>query len=509
MTYRFLLLLSILLSTTICLAQTDNKVIDSLLQEAKHANKTNQDSTLYFSKLAHQHAVELEDTFLTAATGYYYSFYLITNNQIEEAQELLDFNFKNLDELPDVLKGNTTYNQAAIYDLKEEFDLALEWYFESKAHYEKANNQKGLARTLLQIGVIYDKLEKVQLADHFFSLSMSVSGYTNTEDNGAINREAHPEELIKASQQMLSEIASSDNDKLKSIVCYNLGSHYLDQQQYVNAIEHLSQSIDLKKKSGYITQLDKLYTMLGKSYLGIDNYVSAISSFEEAMRLTSKRQEQAKLFSLLSKTYEEKGDFKQALNFANQFKFISDSIASFAENEKIAEITAKYETEKQAKEIIELKQINQEQDLQIATNENKMWRWSIAALVATLIAVWLGRRFVQSQKRVKQVEFEKEEISRKVEQLALILNNKSKVYLENLKFIKSDGNYLEFVTDEKTIIDRNRLKDILEELPPNFVKVHRSYIINKNFISAVNSASVTLQENIHIPLSRIFKNNLA
>ncbi len=509
MTSRYLVFVYMLLYTTISLSQTDNKVIDSLLQEAKQANKTNQDSTLYFSELAHRHALELEDTFLTAATGYYYSFYLITNNQTDRAQELLDYNFKYLDELPDVLKGNTTYNQAAIYDLKEEFDLALEWYFESKVHYENAENQKGLARTLLQIGVIYDKLKKAQLADHFFNLSMVASGYSNTEDNSAIISQTDPKELIKASRDMLAEIASGDNDKLKSIVHYNLGSNYLEQEQYLIAIEHLSQSIDLKKKSGFITQLDKLYTMLGQSHLGLDNYNLAISNFEKAKQLTSKRQEQAKLLSLLSRTYEKKGNYKEALAFANQFKHISDSIATYAENEKIAEITAKYETEKQAKEIIELKQINQEQDLQIATNENKMWRWSIAALIATLIAVWLGRRFMQSQKRVKQVEYEKEEISRKVEQLALILNNKSKVYLENLKFIKSDGNYLEFVTDEKTIIDRNKLKDILEELPPNFVKVHRSYIINKNFISAVNSASVILQENIHIPLSRIFKNNLA
>ena len=131
-------------------------------------------------------------------------------------------------------------------------------------------------------------------------------------------------------------------------------------------------------------------------------------------------------------------------------------------------------------------------------------------IVATsLISIWLGRRFLNSQKRIKEVEIEKQKIAKKVEQLALILNNKSKVYLDNLKFIKSDGNYLEFVTDNKTIIDRNKLKTILQELPPNFVKVHRSYIINKNFISAINSAEVTLRENIQIPLSRVFKNNLA
>ncbi|MBO6605328.1 LytTR family transcriptional regulator [Psychroserpens sp.] len=509
MASRYLLIICAIFSGFICFSQTDNREIDTLLQQAKSYSRSNQDSAIYFSELAYNKAVLSEDVFLKAATGYYYSFYLISNQQMEKAQKLLDYNIANFDALSESLKGNTAFNQAAIFDLKEEFDLALEWYFQSKAYYEEANNTQGLARALLQIGVIYEKLNKIELADHFFDLSLATSGYSKENTERDIPRGANREEFITASKRMLAEIESSDNDKLKSIVYYNLGSQYQEDGYYENAVENLTNSIRLKKKTGYVSQLDKLYTKLGLSYLGLDNFDTAISHFNTAIDLTSKRQEQAKLYSLLSKTYEEKGDFKQALNFANQFKFISDSIATFAENEKIAEITAKYETEKQAKEIIELKQINQEQDLLIATNENKMWRWSIAALLATLIAVWLGRRFMQSQKRIKQVEYEKEEISRKVEQLALILNNKSKVYLENLKFIKSDGNYLEFVTDEKTIIDRNKLKDILEELPPNFVKVHRSYIINKNFISAVNSASVTLQENIQIPLSRIFKNNLA
>jgi DNA-binding LytR/AlgR family response regulator len=126
-----------------------------------------------------------------------------------------------------------------------------------------------------------------------------------------------------------------------------------------------------------------------------------------------------------------------------------------------------------------------------------------------MVAVFLGRKLMGSLKRIKIVEKEKEEIAKKVEEVAIILNNKSKVYLDKLKYIKSDGNYLEFITDEKTIIDRNKLKDILDDLPPNFVRVHRSYVINKNFIDALNSTTLYLTPNIEIPLSRTFKSNIA
>lgn len=141
-----------------------------------------------------------------------------------------------------------------------------------------------------------------------------------------------------------------------------------------------------------------------------------------------------------------------------------------------------------------------------------IWRTKTAYViyVLTLLGlVSLVRRLKKYRTRIKEVEFEKAQIAKKVEKDAILLNNKSKIYLDKLKYIKSDGNYLEFVTDNKIIIDRNKLKDILDDLPPNFIRVHRSYVINKNFINASNSKSIFLKPNIEIPLSRTFKANIA
>ncbi len=55
------------------------------------------------------------------------------------------------------------------------------------------------------------------------------------------------------------------------------------------------------------------------------------------------------------------------------------------------------------------------------------------------------------------------------------------------------------------MIDRNHLKNVSAQLPPNFVKVHRSYIVNKNYIKVINSNSLLLQSNVEIPVSRTFK----
>lgn len=116
---------------------------------------------------------------------------------------------------------------------------------------------------------------------------------------------------------------------------------------------------------------------------------------------------------------------------------------------------------------------------------------------------------------VKEAIEDKQNLIKKIEEQKqqnliefLTLNNKSKVYLDSLKFVKSDGNYLEFHLDEKKIVDRNKLKNLEENLPTNFVRIHRSYIINKNYIKTTTSTSIILDSNITIPLSRFYKKNL-
>ena len=143
--------------------------------------------------------------------------------------------------------------------------------------------------------------------------------------------------------------------------------------------------------------------------------------------------------------------------------------------------------------------------------EPPYWRTNTAYLIYLLSVIGLFGLFRSLKKyrlRIKEVEKEKELIAKKVERVFITLNNKSKIYLDHLVYIKSDGNYLEFITKEKVTIDRNKLKDVLAKLPPNFVRAHRSYVVNKNFIEALNSTTVFLKPNIEIPLSRTFKANL-
>lgn len=75
----------------------------------------------------------------------------------------------------------------------------------------------------------------------------------------------------------------------------------------------------------------------------------------------------------------------------------------------------------------------------------------------------------------------------------------------DILFIKSNGAYIEIQTLEKKILQRKLLKEIEEELPENFVRTHRSFIVNRTYIDQRSAAELKVKGHV-IPISRSYKN---
>ena len=77
----------------------------------------------------------------------------------------------------------------------------------------------------------------------------------------------------------------------------------------------------------------------------------------------------------------------------------------------------------------------------------------------------------------------------------------TKILLADILYIRSDDNYLELHTNKKKFTIRETLKNILGQLPQNsFFKVHKSFIINLNAITAINYVHVMIDK-IEIPIT--------
>ena len=80
-----------------------------------------------------------------------------------------------------------------------------------------------------------------------------------------------------------------------------------------------------------------------------------------------------------------------------------------------------------------------------------------------------------------------------------------RIQFDDIRFIKADNVYLEVNTVDKKFLVRSPLKDYLEKLPSNkFYRAHKSYIVNVDYIDAINSKDIMVNNTL-IPISKEFK----
>jgi len=82
-----------------------------------------------------------------------------------------------------------------------------------------------------------------------------------------------------------------------------------------------------------------------------------------------------------------------------------------------------------------------------------------------------------------------------------------KIRLEEVKYFKSEANYIAVVMNDRKILTLMTLKDLEPKLPEFFQKVHRSYIVNLNCIDFIDSSAIEIGKD-HIPVSQRYEKEL-
>lgn len=93
------------------------------------------------------------------------------------------------------------------------------------------------------------------------------------------------------------------------------------------------------------------------------------------------------------------------------------------------------------------------------------------------------------------------------DEFILLKDNKKthKVYLSDIKYIESDGDYIRFYLQNRKVMIRGSLSSMEVTLPSvMFLRIHNSYMINLKKVSAVTLYSVEI-EGTELPISRSHK----
>jgi hypothetical protein len=109
-----------------------------------------------------------------------------------------------------------------------------------------------------------------------------------------------------------------------------------------------------------------------------------------------------------------------------------------------------------------------------------------------------------SQKKLNDIFVtNKEEV---LSQYSYVLKDKTVINLSEVIFIESLDHNLTYHFKNRKITERQTIKEFLEKVTnENFIQVHKSFIVNKEFIVTIESNKISMANGIIVPFSRTFK----
>ncbi|MBC8753519.1 response regulator transcription factor [Kordia sp. YSTF-M3] len=82
------------------------------------------------------------------------------------------------------------------------------------------------------------------------------------------------------------------------------------------------------------------------------------------------------------------------------------------------------------------------------------------------------------------------------------------VFMNTIHYVEASGNYTKVVTATETITIREKLSDIISQLPSeDFLQVHKSFAVAKKHINSIEGNRIMIGEHI-IPIGKMYKVNV-
>lgn len=319
---------------------------------------------------------------------------------LEKAKSIAERN--NFDDL----LSDSYNNYALIDDYKGNYDKAHRLYRKALTYADSSGLESQRMTTLNNIGVMFYYMGDFEKAIPYFHKSIPFWKKENK-----LNRLSQAYKNLGVSYDELNEIDSSlYYHKLTLDVDIQLGDRYNQGKDYHNigvvyaklnqdkeALAHLLLAEKLKEESNILESIGNTYHHLAKLYLKAQNYSLAEHYLQKnkqaALKIESK--EQLKDNSLLfTQYYKERGDFKNALTYQQEYQTLKDTLYEVEKVKAINDIETKYKTkEKEQKAKLLAQKLTIEE-----TKSAKKTAYLLLSLFALLSAILLASIFYRKNK---------------------------------------------------------------------------------------------------------------
>lgn len=433
---------------------------------------------------------------------------------LDEALKQVDKN-KSLEALLYMNKGNTLSELMRLDD-------AATSYFNGLKIAESLQDTKSISQFYNNLATLFKKAKQYEKAIDYNKKALALTqkkgnkvGIGIAYDNLATiyDLAGKQDSVISYRKKAIAQFEEIKDEVNVARSYHNLGHYYLLKNNLKAAKPNLELALKKRKQMGNPLDIASTETSLGILADKEKRFDEAEKLFLAAQkRLKNEPLEKVKFLNIaLGDHYKLKGDIEKALEKKEAALALQDSLLN--ESEIIAVINRENQYEKQ-KSKRELEQAN---TFKTKYNNNRII-FSIALLVVFIIALYSFLRWRKEDRKKKILLQEKQQIEienritkaniEAIKKQAVVeyieLKNKSKIYPKELLYIRSEDHYLELIFLTKTETIRASLKSIQEQLPPNFVRCHKSYVVNLNFVKQNNAKEYVLTNLAIVPKSRTY-----
>jgi two-component system, NarL family, sensor kinase len=307
-----------------------------------------------------------------------------------------------------VVKWYNASNLGNLNRRKANYPEALKFYLQAAKIAGDAKNDRLLANSYNNMGIVYLTTNDLDRAEEFHAKSLVIrkamndtTGLYFSYDNlGIVNRERKNYDKALEYYFKAKEMAEAMKDSASISFMYNdIGAAYSFKKQTAKAEKYLKASISIRERNNELHELAYTYNYLGENYERKGDLINAEASIKKAMSIAAAIKNNKQLMEAhesLADFFSRNKKYDSAYVYEHQFKLLKDSIIKKDQEEIIAELTTKYETEKQKARI-------KEQQLEI----NKKNYWIAGIAVASMLLLLLGyslykRRKLKQEARLQQ-----------------------------------------------------------------------------------------------------------
>ncbi len=403
---------------------------------------------------------------------------------------------------------------------KGNYAKALDIYARTMNIWDSLGIDKYKASLLLNIGLAQNNLQQTDQSIETYREGLAIAKKYNIErdihrfyNNLSVNfniKKQHDSSLYYG-RKTAAYYKKNNSGGAEALAYQNMGKAFMGLALKDSANYYYNKAEKHYKATGIQSRLGELYFLKSANFRKNKDYKTALQYSDSAITIFKEQTLVANLkdaYDQRALLLEATGDYKGANKYIKAAKKIGDEAYKTENVQKLNEIITKYQVEKKNEQI---ETLNTQKSIYKSTS----FLVGLISLVLLFIVIVFWLRNKKSKKELVSLREELDNYNNtpNTENAPSLLHLKSKAVIntKELIYIKSDSHYLEFYIqgNTKPEIDRNTLKEMTERLASEgFAQIHKSYLVNLDYIRIINSTKLMLEDGTWLPLSRTYKPKL-